>query len=114
MKPIHIFLIGGLMLLFVWLTLIVEGKNNKSNKGAKKFGKSLVGGKKGIKELTRVGKSIGKGLGFKKDIKAGNRKNKRRKHNRDCVKTANKCQNAAEGDAEKIQLCIDTYSTCMY
>lgn len=50
MKYLHVFIIGVLMLMFAWSTLIVEGKKGKKGNKAGKF----------FKKVGKIAKDVGK------------------------------------------------------
>jgi len=95
MKAIHYFIIGFLMLLFIWITLIVEGKKNKGKgDGAKKFGDDVKKfGKKAFDKTKEFGKKVIK----KTNKKVGKPVKKAFKPpNKDCKRDWSKCKKTAD------------------
>jgi len=95
MKYLHVFIIGFLMLIFAWSTLIVEGKKGKKNDKAGKFFKKVGKVAKDVgKTALEVIKDPRKGIALAKDgIKAarGAIKGKKQKPKKEAKPTNKTC-----------------------
>ena len=116
MKLVHYFIIGGLMLLFLWLTGIVEGKKNKpSGKSGEKqvfkkaFNKTKNLGKKAFEAAKKVGKKV---INQAKKKVINKVKKKFKQNNRHCKKDWKKCNKRAGGDSQERNECHMEYNLC--
>lgn len=96
MKYLHLFIIGFLMLIFAWSTLLVEGKDNKKDNKAGKFFKKVGKVAKDVgKTALEVIKDPRKGIALAKDgIKAarGAIKGKKQKLKKKVIPTKEMCR----------------------
>lgn len=134
MKYIHLFIIGVLMLLFMWSTILVEGKDNKKDDKAGKFFKKVGKVAKDVGKTTLdVIKDPRKGIALAKDgIKAARKgitgKGKKKKPKKKIIPTkemcrlnwnvcANKASRDYANDAMSLQYststCHQHYLNCM-
>ena len=87
MNPIHSFIIGFMMLFFIWLTLIIEGKD-KDKKGGGVFKKIKDVAKKVGKTALSIAKDPSKGISLVKNATKSKKKKRKKKRKKKAKKKA--------------------------
>jgi hypothetical protein len=86
MNPIQLFIIGFMMLFFIWLTLIIEGKKGKKGGGVFKKIKDVA--KKAGKTALSIAKDPSKGISLLKKSTKSKKKKRKKKRKKKAKKRA--------------------------